>query len=153
MDRTISVLLLLVVVAAASAHTFPSLETSVTRTHLMKDTEASSLVVAAGLEAYGQDNGFYPEASSIDELAGLVDGVYIESTPRADGWRRPLEYRCWQVDPESAGCDSYALASPGRDAVLDYPDLREYPEGETRTHDFDADIVYRDGAFAVYPDF
>jgi len=58
MRKTESVLALLLLLAAACSYAYPSQETSVTRTHLMKDTEASTLVVAAGLEAYGEDAAY-----------------------------------------------------------------------------------------------
>jgi hypothetical protein len=60
-------LALLFVLAAACSYAFPSRETSVTRTHLMKDTAASTLVVAAGLEPYG-DNAEYMS----DTLFGYI---------------------------------------------------------------------------------
>jgi hypothetical protein len=50
-----SVLALLFILAATWTYALPSQESSITRTHLMKDTEASTLVVAAGLEYFGEN--------------------------------------------------------------------------------------------------
>jgi hypothetical protein len=55
MSHMKSVLALLLILAATSTCALPSQETSVTRTHLMRDIEASTLVVAAGLEFFGED--------------------------------------------------------------------------------------------------
>ena len=68
MKITESVLALLFVLAAACSYAFPIQETSVTRTHLMRDTEASTLVVAAGLESEFCENDAYMS----DTLFGYV---------------------------------------------------------------------------------
>ena len=68
MRKTESVLALLLVLAAACSYAYPSQETSVTRTHLMKDTEASTLVVVAGLEPEFCENDAYMS----DSLFGYV---------------------------------------------------------------------------------
>ena len=59
MNHVKSVLVLLFVLAAACSYAMPSTESSVTRTHLMRDTEASTLVVAVGLEPpLGEDDKY-----------------------------------------------------------------------------------------------
>lgn len=67
MNNVRSVLALLFVLAAACSYAFPSQETSVTRTHLMKDTEASTLVVALGVEPIGENDVY-----TTDMLFGYV---------------------------------------------------------------------------------
>jgi hypothetical protein len=63
MSKLKSVLALaLFVLAAACLGAFPSQETSVTRTHLMRDTEASTLVIAAGMEPYGENVAYMSDA-------------------------------------------------------------------------------------------
>ena len=84
-----------------------------------KRTMADMRTVATAAEAYAVDYGVYPDADSIDQLAAILAPVYIRTMPRTDGWENLLAYQCWQVDLESEGCDSYAIASPGRDGLLE----------------------------------
>jgi hypothetical protein len=63
MSKPISVLTLaLFVFVAGRLCAFPSQESSVTRTHLMRDTEASTLVVAVGLEPSGENVEYMSDA-------------------------------------------------------------------------------------------
>jgi hypothetical protein len=55
MAKTRLVLALLLVVPVFSSYPFPTQETSVTRTHLMRDIEESSLIIGIGLESFGED--------------------------------------------------------------------------------------------------
>jgi type II secretory pathway pseudopilin PulG len=144
-------LMFVFIVGIIAAIAIPNLLSAINRGR-QKRTMYSINVVATASEAYAIDHGFYPEASSMEDLAALLEPTYVAVLPRTDGWEHPLSYRCWQEDPTFEGCDSYAVVSPGRDGILDFPDLRGYPEQEIRTTDFDQDIVFRNGDFTQYPD-
>ena len=57
-NKTRLVLTLLFVVPVISLFPFPNQETSVTRTHLMKDIDKSTVVIGIGLETYGEDAAY-----------------------------------------------------------------------------------------------
>jgi type II secretory pathway pseudopilin PulG len=120
---------------------------------MQKQTMADLLNISTAVESYEVDNMYYPEASSIDELAGTLEPFYLPAVPRTDAWGHPYSYACWRSDPAGEGCESYRLASLGRDGILDFSDLRDYEE-EMRysAFEYDRDIVFGDGRFIYYPD-
>jgi type II secretory pathway pseudopilin PulG len=117
-----------------------------------KRTVADMRTIGTAVEAYAVDNYRYPYAGSIAELAAELEPKYVRNLPRTDGWGGSFEYACWQVDPDSTGCDRYVLASPGKDFILEVQDLGEYAAEQTRTRIFDCDIVYSNGSFVQFPE-
>jgi general secretion pathway protein G len=110
-----------------------------------KRTMADIRTIGTVMEAFAVDNMAYPETDgwvACSELAGVVSPTYIAQLPAADGWEGP--FSCLSDGRH------YVIVSAGRDRVLasDYGGELE----TTTTTDFDADIVYRDGAFVIYPE-
>jgi len=115
-----------------------------------KRTIADMKTVAAAVEAYAVDNNAYPDAGTIDELAGILEPVYIRTMPRTDGWARPLKYEAWLENEDDEVPTTYALGSAGKDGAWERQDLVDTPEG--RTTSYDADIVLINGAFVQWPE-
>lgn len=108
-----------------------------------KRTMADIRSIGTAVEAYAIDNNYYPDARSIDQLAGILEPSYIKSMPRQDGWGHDLRYMC----EDSSKPQSYTICSGGKDGsdctVLEY-------SGPT-TH-FNNDIVFSEGQFIEYPE-
>jgi general secretion pathway protein G len=111
-----------------------------------KRTVADMMSLGAAVVSYWSDKGHYPQA---EELAAELVPAYTSQVPTQDGWGRPLHYVC--AEQEYSGCGSFVLASPGRDGVFERDDLTAYVPATIAPTDYDADIVYRDGAFVRRP--
>ena len=115
-----------------------------------KRTMADLRIVGTALESYRVDHNAVPAAESVAGLAEYLQPVYLAELPITDGWQRELRYQCWSQS-EGSGCDSYRLASAGRDGVFERDDLRDYGEETTAVGDYDRDLVYGDGLFLQFP--
>jgi hypothetical protein len=72
------------------------------------------------------------------DLSSVLAPTYVKDLPRLDAWGKPYEF--W------ASGSSYTIRSSGRDGSFSG---RRYTIGATT--DPDADLVYSNGAFLVYP--
>jgi type II secretory pathway pseudopilin PulG len=106
--------------------------------------------VATAVESYGIDNNAYPEATSIDGLAPMLVPTYIKALPRTDAWEQPFRYEAYDLDPEVAGPDSYAVGSSAQGGDWEQAGLSDYEPGSTQR--FSEDIVWRDGKFIRWPE-
>lgn len=147
----VALLVVVAIVGIIAAIAIPNLLSAINRGR-QKRTMADVRTVATAVEAYAVDNGYYPDADSLDDLAGILEREYIAVLPRNDGWMTPMVYACWKDDPTFAGCEQYAVMSAGRDKIFDYDDPEYYGEEENATRDFDCDIVYRNGVFVQFPE-
>jgi hypothetical protein len=115
-----------------------------------KRTVADLRNAMTAVESFAAKEGRYPEASSIEELARLLEPDHVARLPRVDAWGRPLRYESWKSSESSPGPDSYLLASPGRDGTWEPVDLRAVEPRSTRSPD--DDLLVRDGAVVLAPD-
>lgn len=117
-----------------------------------KRTVADLREVGTAIVSYSTDNnGALPPGKSLEEVGSALVPKYIPAVPKADGWKRPFRYACWQEDSNSSGCDHFRIASGGRDGVFEVEDLSTYPQGTFDVTDYDRDIVLGDGVFLQYP--
>lgn len=114
-----------------------------------KRTIADMRSVYIAVESFSVDNNFYPDAHSIEELAGKVEPTYIKEMPEKDAWGNPFRYDCWKEKAESKGCDNYVVASPGKDGVWEQTNVRNYKE--STFEGMNGDIVIKNGLFLRYP--
>lgn len=105
----------------------------------VKRTMGDLRSIATAVEAYNVDYDAYPPARSIAELTPFVSPTYLQKIPLKDAWNGDLVY---QTSPDGK---SYVIVSAGKDGKLEEADPWAYQKGTTRG--YDADIVYRDGAF------
>jgi type II secretory pathway pseudopilin PulG len=91
--------------------------------------------IATALEAYATDHKQYPEASGVDAVAPLVQGVYIISFPTNDAWGN-----AYRIESTAKG---YRIISAGADGTFDESSwgtpAKDLPAS--------ADAVYENGKF------
>ena len=107
-----------------------------------KSTISDMRELGVALESRAVDEGGYPGVATVDDLAPLLEGRYLRTVPRLDGWRRPLRY-----EVEGSGRDArYFLGSAGSDGIWKHSRLADYrdlpgPHGD--------DVVYSNGGFVT----
>jgi general secretion pathway protein G len=109
-----------------------------------KRTMADMRSLATAVEAFAVDNNRYPSTDGWVDVTTIGDQLapmYIRTLPATDGWEHAILY--W-----SDG-SNYRLVSRGKDGVLDHQWDGELES--TTTTEFNADIVYGNGTFIVYP--
>jgi general secretion pathway protein G len=139
--------ILIAVIGILAAIAIPNLLTAQHRAR-QKRTMADIRSIGTALDGYATDNNRYPRANSVAELGPFLSPAYIREVPIKDGWGHDLRYQCW---PEQDRCTDYALGSPGKDGAWEHDSVDDYVP-DTKTTDFDADIVWVDGTFVQYPE-
>lgn len=134
------------VIGILAAIAIPNMMTAMQRAK-QKRTMADMRSVATALEAYGTDKNEYPQARTLDELSSALAPTYVREVPRLDGWETELRYECWGEEK----CTNYALGAAGADKLWENESLQQYTP-ETKTGDFDCDIVFANGNFVQYPE-
>ena len=88
-----------------------------------KATRARSdlAALAAGVEAYRRDRGFYPEADSVAALVDKITPRFLPDVVREDPWHQPYYYHL--------AASGYSLGSPGPDGKSDTGDDVVYASG------------------------
>ena len=103
--------------------------------------------IGAALEKYALANSRYPQAGSIDQLAGILEPRFIAHIPRRDGFDRPFDYA---AICDKGFCPEYRLSSSGQDAKYSVDpksiDASKAPEA-TATDDY----VFANGRFLLKP--
>ena len=124
-----------------------------------RETMGALRTVMFAVESWAVDNGTYPEARSIDELARIVEPTYVSRLPREDGWGWPLDYRARSpasaagspaASPPGAAPRCYVVRSPGRDGLFEHEDPFACEGGPT--NGFDRDIVYGSSTPSQWPE-
>jgi type II secretion system protein G len=149
----IELLIVIAIIGILAAIAIPNLLNALQRGK-QKRTMADIRNLATAIESYNVDNNVYPDANACPAglpatLKALGTGsftllkpTYIALPPTVDGWGAPLTY----------GTDTpkqqYIIASGGRDKSNPVA----APTVCGTTTDFNADIVYSNGVFLVYPD-
>jgi type II secretory pathway pseudopilin PulG len=137
-------LVLVAVIGILAAIAIPNFLTAKNRAQ-QKRSMADMRSIAAAVEAYSTDKDVYPEATYATELA--VSPTYIKQVPPVDGWGTAYRYECWPA----GACQNYAVASAGADKKFEHESLQEYGP-DTKTTDFDNDIVLSNNRFVQYPE-
>jgi len=139
-------LVIVAVIGILAAIAIPNLLTALQRSR-QKRSMADMRTIATALEAYVTDENKIPDGSSVADLSTALMPKYVKTLPSVDGWGTPLRYECWPT----GACEHYAIASAGADKVFEHESLQEYAE-DTKTSQFDADIIYSNGKFLQYPE-
>jgi type II secretory pathway pseudopilin PulG len=139
-------LALVAVLGILAAVAIPNMLTAMQRAR-QKRTAADLRSIASALEAYATDNNKYPPGTSAADLTSALTPKYAKTLPGLDAWEHPIRYECWP----GGECRSYALGSAGADKVFERDSLQEYT-AETKTTNFDNDLVFANGQFVQYPE-
>lgn len=138
-------IVLVAVIGILAAIAIPNFVTAAQRSR-QKRTMADLRDIATAVEAYGVEENAFPEVP-MSELGSVLVPKYAKDLPTYDAWGTPLRYECWP----SGVCRNYAIGSAGADKVFEHGSAMEY-EGETKTSDFDDDILFSNGTFVQYPE-
>jgi hypothetical protein len=82
---------------------------------------ADLAALAAGVEAYRRDRGFYPEADTVAALVDKITPRFLPEVVREDPWHQPYYYRL--------AAPGFSLGSPGPDGRADTGDDVVYAAG------------------------
>jgi general secretion pathway protein G len=134
----IELLIVVAIIGIIVALAVPNLISAIQRSRQSR-TVADIRMISEGIEAYQNDNSFYPVVSNGTVAAlGAELEIYVRRFNEADGWGEPIFY-------DSDG-SHYTVISFGWGSASTLP----YLPGPTST--FDADIVFVDGAFVQWPE-
>jgi type II secretory pathway pseudopilin PulG len=137
-------LVLVAVIGILAAIAIPNFLTALNRSK-QKRSIADMRSIASAVEAYATDKDVYPEATYATELA--VSPTYIKQVPAVDGWGTAYRYECWPA----GACQNYAIGSAGADKQFEHESLQGYGP-DTKSTDFDDDIILSNGKFVQYPE-
>lgn len=138
----IELLIVVAIIGIIAAIAIPNLLNAINRGR-QKRTMADMRTISTAMGAYGTDNVFYPRGmTDFATMGPYIAPVYIKTFPERDGWGTP-----YYVITDAAGSE-YTLISYGKDRV----GQGSYPDSDTKTRDFDCDIVANSGSFIQYPE-
>jgi type II secretory pathway pseudopilin PulG len=139
-------LVLVAVIGILAAIAIPNMLTAMNRSK-QKRSIADMRTIATAVESYAVDENRYPVATSAAELSSALVPKYVPALPPLDGWGTEFRYECWPAEE----CRNYAVGSAGADKLFEHESLQEYA-AETKTTDFDDDIVLTNGQLVQYPE-
>jgi hypothetical protein len=85
----------------------------------LERTYADSRAIAVALESYGEANGEYPTAQSMDELTSQLVPEHAAHLPMMDGWGRPF-----RIASTSTGCELRSAGKDGQPGSAALPMIR-----------------------------
>jgi general secretion pathway protein G len=141
----IELLIVVAIIGIIAAIAIPNLLNAIQRGK-QKRTMADMRAIATSAEAYAVDNNVYP-AGGYDEIAkskattitAQVTPTYIKQIPEKDGWSTTFYYGT------TNNSQQYQVRSLGKDASSN-------TALSGKTQDFNADIVFENGSFVVFPE-
>lgn len=139
-------LVLVAIAGILAAIAIPNFLTAMQRAK-QKRSMADMRSIGTAVESYATDKDAFPEATYATELSSTLVPTYMRQVPAVDGWGTAFRYECWP----RGGCQNYAIVSAGADKAFEHDSAQEYT-ADTKTADFDNDIVYANGRFAQYPE-
>ncbi len=139
-----ALIFIFLIIGILAAIAIPNLLTAQERSK-QKRTMADLRSIATACEAYATDTNRFPDVRTIDELGSVLAPTYIREVPTKDAWMHDLRYECWS---RLEKCDSYAVASAGKDGAFERELLQDYEKGTTAK--FDGDLVFSNGEWVQY---
>jgi general secretion pathway protein G len=136
----IELLVVVVIIGIIAAVAIPSLLNAIDRGR-QKRTMSDLRTIGEAIQSYVVDSDHYPQASSIADLATVLEsGAYISKLPREDAWGHLLLY--------SGSLTGYTVGSAAKDGGSTL--TLNGSGGETNS--FDDDVIYSNGTFVQWPD-
>jgi general secretion pathway protein G len=137
----IELLIVVAIIGIIAAIAIPNLLNAIHRGR-QKRTMADMRTIATAVGAYGTDNAFYPrDIADIGTLASYISPIYIKTFPNKDGWGGVYYFAT-----DSPG-SNYTLISYAKDRLAGTMPLQD-----TKTQNFDCDIISTNGVFLQYPE-
>jgi general secretion pathway protein G len=151
----IELLIVVAIIGILAAIAIPNLLTAMQRSK-QKRTMADIRSIATAWEARATDTNAYNAAgwSQMEEvtyaqLAAGISPTYIRQFPDKDGWGNSWYFGAdvaWGASTNGAA-QVYHVQSGGRDGTMETTGT-----DNTKTTDFDCDIVYQNGNFIQWPE-
>ena len=132
----IELLIVVAIIGIIAAIAIPNLLNAVDKGK-QKRTMSDLRSIATAIEAYSVDNTFYPTAATLPAIKAVIDPVFFDAMPLADGWAN-----AFQAD---SLLNSYTIYSQGKDGTG-----TNCASGVTST--FIDEICLVNGRFERYPD-
>ncbi len=137
----IELLIVVAIIGIIAAIAIPNLLNAINRGR-QKRTMSDMRTISTAVGAYATDNVFYPRGVADFAAVGpYIAPVYIKTFPAKDGWSTPYDYAT-----DTAGSE-FTLVSYGKDRISGTE-----PTKETKTSNFDCDIIANSGTFIQYPE-
>ena len=137
----IELLIVVAIIGIIAAIAIPNLLNAINRGR-QKRSMSDMRTISTAIGAYGTDSVFYPRGiTTIEQLSPYISPVYIKTFPPQDGWGTPFDFF------SNAAGSKYTLISYARDRIIG-----ALPDQETKTQQFDCDIIATNGAFIQYPE-
>jgi len=141
----IELLIVVAIIGIIAAIAIPNLLNAIQRGK-QKRTMADMRTIGTAVEQYQIDMSLYPAAgytplnlADASAIAAQVAPTYVKQMPAKDGWANSYYYGA------DAQHQAYQIASYGKDGAA--------TTGSTgKTTDFNADIVYEQGSYTVWPE-
>jgi general secretion pathway protein G len=131
----IELLIVVAIIGIIAAIAIPNLLNAVDKGK-QKRTMSDLRSIGTAVESYAVDNTYYPNATTIAAIKAVVDPMYSNAMPLADGWSNAI-----QADSSP---NSYTIYSQGKDGSG-----TNCPPGVTSM--FNDEICFVDGRFQRYP--
>ena len=133
----IELLIVVAIIGIIAAIAIPNLLNAIDRGK-QKRTMADLRSLGTAIESYSIDNNVYPVCTSITDLKGNVEPVYIRVGPQKDGWN-------FDIGVASA-IGEYTVCSGGKDGGTCTGD------GNGATASFTDSITFSGGVFVQWPE-
>ena len=137
----IELLIVVAIIGIIAAIAIPNLLNAIDRGK-QKRTMADLRSMGTSIEEYSIDNNYYPDCSTMSELADQVTPAYIRAIPPNDGWG--LAFYVGSVPGE------YTLASCGKGETAACVPACQPNCGATGA--FGDDIIFSNGSFIQWPE-
>lgn len=125
---------------AVAEKTGAALKESLARSKSLR-TMADMRSLATASEAYATDFNHYPDATTVHQLAPIIQPIYIRTAPLQDAWDHDFVYMSFN------NRSSYRIVSAGPDGVV----ASESRKAGTRPSKKSDDIIYENGEFIQAP--
>ena len=135
----IELLVVVAVIGIITAIAIPNLISAIDRGK-QKRTMADLRSLSTALETYSIDVSRYPTATTMNDLAAVLEPRYITIAPRLDGWGHAFIV--------AATAEDYTICSPGKAGGS----ACSLTGSGGATSDFDDDIILYNGQFSQWPE-
>ncbi|HEY0590811.1 MAG TPA: prepilin-type N-terminal cleavage/methylation domain-containing protein [Thermoanaerobaculia bacterium] len=149
----IELLIVVAIIGILAAIAIPNLLTAMQRSKQTR-TMADMRSIATAWEARATDTNSYNAAGwtqmteiTLAELTSGLTPTYIRQFPNKDGWGNSWYFGAQFGWESGTAAQAYHVQSSGRDGAMEASGT-----DNTKTTDFDCDIVYENGNFVQWPE-
>ena len=134
----IELLIVVAIIGIIAAIAIPNLLNAIDRGK-QKRTMADLRSLGTAIESYSIDNNVYPTAANMTTLEGVIEPIYIRTSPDSDGWGRTFIVASTNT--------LYTVGSGGKDGGA-----LTLVSGGGATTSFNDAIIFANGQFVQWPE-